>query len=160
MDAHDPYQPPKATLSANPQADPAAKLFKVSGIGMATFLGSVLAGGLLMAANYRALGKPDLAARATWYSLFATVAVLLLGALLPSSIPGAVFVVPLLMVMIQLVKQHQGAAITSREAAGLPMHSNWLAAGIALLVVVALVLTIIVGLYALGAMGVSIGEGL
>ena len=61
--AENPYAPPKAGVadakSAAVEVPRVALLYTVNQIAAATFLGTVLAGGWMMAANYRAMGLED-----------------------------------------------------------------------------------------------------
>ncbi|MCD9027365.1 hypothetical protein LDO26_03935 [Luteimonas sp. BDR2-5] len=153
MDAsHDrsPYAPPAAPLSPSvADADAGAPLFKIAAVGIATFFGSVLAGGLIMAMNFRAMGKPEKFWPTIGLSLLALVATLLLGAFLPENFPGVVITVPTIIAMTMIAGRYQGQAITQRQDAGLPMRSNWLALGIALLVLLPILL-LGIGLLLLG----------
>jgi hypothetical protein len=61
--AENPYAPPKAGVadakSVAVEVPRVALLYTVNQIATATFLGTVLAGGWMMAANYRAMGLED-----------------------------------------------------------------------------------------------------
>lgn len=139
MSDDNPYQPPGVAVHDIAQADPKARLYSVAGITLATFLGSAFAGGLLMAFNYRALGEPVKARNALGLAFLATAMVLALALVLPESVPGLAFVLPQLVVVQMLARKLQGAAIGAHQARGAAMHSNWLAAGISLLVAAVLV---------------------
>lgn len=143
MDASDPYQAPRAAVEDPPGAAD-APLFRISAIGLATVLGSVLAGGWLIAMNYAALGRPAQARKARWFSLLALIAVLALSMLVPEQVPSAVFVVVQVLGTVHLARALQGEAIAARAASGRPMRSNWLAAGISLVFLV-LLLVLLVG---------------
>ena len=162
MDDRNPYASPAADVAATQPASmagTAGRLFRLSGIGIATFFGTVLAGGILMAMNFRALGE----GRRVWptlgISLIAMFAVLLLGFLVPEDVPGILFMLPQLVLITWLAKHYQGAAIAARIAVGSPMRSNWLAVGISLLVLVGLFLLIALGVVAAVVLGgVSLEE--
>lgn len=127
-----PYQAPQSVVEDAPdRAD--APLFRINAIGLATVLGSVLAGGWLIAMNYTALGRPAQALKAKVFSLLGVVALVALSMVLPEQVPGVVFVVPQVFGLVYLARSLQGEAIAERIASGRPMRSNWLAAGIALL---------------------------
>ena len=131
-----PYQPPAAPAPAEPSPS-SARLFKVSGVGLATFFSSVMGGGLLMAANYRALGEHDKARRAFLYSLLGGVAALGVAFMLPDGVGYALALTLLqLVVMVWLAKREQGHRIASDRRAGSRPRSNWLAVGIGLLVLI------------------------
>ncbi|KLJ02319.1 hypothetical protein [Luteimonas sp. FCS-9] len=136
--ASDPYAPPVAPV-AEPQDAAGLPLFKIAGIGIATFFGSVLAGGLLMAMNFHRMGRPDRVWPTLGLALLGLVATGALGAVLPEQFPGMLITVPTLVAVTMLAGRTQGEAIARRERAGLPMRSNWLAFGISLLVLLPIV---------------------
>jgi hypothetical protein len=83
------------------------------------------------------------------------ITVVVLSLLLPEKIPGVVYLIPQMAVVSYWLKQTlQGDAIAARVAAGLPMRSNWVAAGIGLLAVLALmavaVLVVAIAIYGFG----------
>ncbi|MGH8082176.1 MAG: hypothetical protein ACREP7_16500, partial [Lysobacter sp.] len=109
-----------------------------------TFVGSILAGGWVIAMNHTALGQFDQARKVRWYAVLGIIALLSLSLLLPEQVPGVVYLIPQLAAASYWVKRTQADAIAERVAAGLPMRSNWAAAGIGVLAALALVLAIIV----------------
>lgn len=158
MDAGNPYQAP-ATDVADAQPQLSAPLFRTTGIYIATFLGSALAGGWVIAMNHTALGQFGLARKARWSGLAATLGVLVLAMLLPEQVPGVVFMIVQMLAVSYWIKQTPlGDAIAARVAAKLPMRSNWLAAGIGLLGIVAVLggLLIVAGIGIYG-FGVELG---
>ena len=135
------YKTPESSLESDPTASSADyQLYKISGIGIATFFGSILAGGFLMSRNYKKLGKDAAAIKALVYSALATVAVLVISFLIPEdlNIPNLVFTIPQIIVMVQLAKKEQGSDIDAHVANGGALASDWKAFGISLLVIVAL----------------------
>lgn len=132
MDSNNPYEAPASAL-VDAQQDATRPLFRTTAIYIATFVGSTLAGGWVLAMNHEALGQFDLARKARWSGLIATVAIVVLSLLLPAQVPGVVYVVAQLFAASYWLKRTQGEAIAARVAAGLPMRSNWAAAGIGLL---------------------------
>lgn len=150
MDELNPYRSPAAVLptATTPAAD--ARLYKVSGIGLATFIGSALAGGWLMARNYRALGEHDKARRALVYSLLGTLAMMLLALALPDGVPALSFTLPQLGALMYFARRYQGDRIAQYEAASRAC-SNWRAFGIGLLVM-AMLLFVISSAVMLGVM--------
>ncbi|MEN4904449.1 hypothetical protein [Luteimonas sp. TWI1416] len=129
----DPYAPPSAPIVESQDAA-GLPLFKIAGIGIATFFGSVLAGGLLMAMNFHRMGRPERVWPTLGLALLGLLATGALGAVLPEQFPGVLITVPTLVAVTVLAGKTQGEAIARRERAGLPMRSNWLALGISLLV--------------------------
>lgn len=150
MDQHNPYASPVAPVAVVEPVSALGErpLFRVSGIGLATFLGTLLAGGILLAMNERALGRPQRALPVLLLSLVATVAMVATASLLPEDVPSIVFSLPPLLAVVLLARQLQGAAIDARIAAGLPMRSNWLAAGIAVLTMVGVSALLALALFA------------
>jgi len=160
MDEQNPYQMPASGLGSASLENPEARLFKVSGIGLATFLGSLLAGGLLMAMNFRALGQPEKARKTILYSIAAFAGVIVVMFVLPESIPGVVFLIPQVVAMVQLAKQYQQSQINERRMRGIPTRSNWAAAGISLLVFLALMLLAIAAFLGWEALGVGVFQSI
>jgi len=136
------YKTPDAPLiSTSDQENINYKLYKVSGIGIATLFGTPIAGGLLMSKNYKMLGNITAAKKAIIYSIVATVALGGLAASVPDNwnIPDSVFTAPQLVVMILLAKQLQERDILLHRQKGGELASNWKAFGVSLLVLLALI---------------------
>ena len=75
---HNPYAPPKASVADAKRAGPVevstvALVYSVNQIATATILGTVLAGGWLMATNYRVMGQEDHSRLAIGWSMFGFV---------------------------------------------------------------------------------------
>ena len=140
------YKPPKSnvTLEDNDR-DYDYRLFKVSGIGVATFFGTVLAGGYLMYRNFKSLGKHAEANRALMWSAVAVVAIVGISLLLPEDInsPSIGFTVVQVVVITQLAKKHFSDALLDHELRGGKLASNWLAFGISLLVLLVLAVILV-----------------
>ncbi|KRA17350.1 hypothetical protein [Lysobacter sp. Root604] len=143
--SHDnPYQPPTVSVHDALAVDAKARLYSLRSIGLATFLGSVFAGGLLMALNYRALGRPSQMRMALIGAFVGTVALIALSMVLPEEVPAIAFLCVQLAIVLSLAHLLQGPTIRAHEAQGATMHSNWRAAGIALLVLLGLVAVMVV----------------
>lgn len=127
------------------------KLFKVSGIGLATFLGSMFAGGLLMSLNFQRLGQETKAKQALLYSGLATLFVIIVVSSIPESvdIPNTILTVPQIILVLYFAKNYQTTEIDAHIENGGLAESNWKAAGIALLVLIPLLLVIFSVLYLL-----------
>ncbi|HEY0502956.1 MAG TPA: hypothetical protein VGD42_05605 [Lysobacter sp.] len=138
MEDINPYRRPAAVVMGEPTPLEGARLYKVSGIGLATFMGSVLAGGWLIARNYRALGEPDKANRALMYAVLAMLVVTGVALLLPDGVPGIALTVPQILATMHIARQRQGGPI-ARYQADARTYSNWRAFGVSLLVVVLLI---------------------
>ena len=95
-------------------SEAADTLFSVGQIVLATFLGMPIAGCLLLALNYRELGK----IAAAWQSLAAgvasTILLLFVAFWLPENFPNMALPVAYCFGMRQIVKHLQGGAIANR----------------------------------------------
>lgn len=135
------YSPPKSNL--NQIATPSS-LYKTSGIGVATFIGSVLAGGIIMYINFNRLGLEDKAKKCLIYSTLATLVIFGIAFLIPEdfNIPNIAFTIPQVVAMMQIAKSQQGAFIDDHKSSGGTLASNWKAFGISLVVLVGIVVII------------------
>jgi hypothetical protein len=122
------------------------KLFKISGIGLATFFGSAFAGGILLGLNFKRLGNDGAAQKAYIFSLLATLVIIGGAMFIPEDVPvpNVVFTVIQLFAMLQISKHFQGADIETHIANNGEIESNWKAFGISLLVLLALLAIIFV----------------
>ncbi|MDC0610216.1 hypothetical protein OAP63_05740 [Vibrio sp.] len=107
-------------------------MFSEAGILIATFIGSIFAGGYLMALNYKRLGLTESYKKSL---LISTVATLLLFTIIifgevSSNIPNIVFTLPQIMAVYFIAKQYQKPLIEKHKYEGGMLASNWLAAGI------------------------------
>ncbi len=138
---NDIYKPPESSLD---NVDVATgydfKLYTISAIGLATFFGTVLAGGLILAINYWRLGNEVAARNSLLFSVMATLGILLIAYSIPDDVnlPNIIFTVIQLVVMIQIAKQLQGVDINNHIDNDGAVESNWKAFGISLLVSIAL----------------------
>lgn len=124
---------------------PNYKLYTVKGVAIATLFGTPLAGGYLMARNYKLLGNKSYAKRAVFYSVLTIIASLLIGMLLPEQTPSVVVSVPVLIAMVQAMKYLQGPSLTVHQQNGGEFASCWKAFGISLLFMVAILALFVVG---------------
>jgi hypothetical protein len=113
------------------QAVPAYKLFDSTSVGIATLLGSALAGATLMAINYRRLGKATEAVMAMIIAAAAVALVIGVGSWVPATASSAVAIL-LVMVTRSIASRLQGAAIERHVNEGGELASRWKAAGIGL----------------------------
>jgi len=135
------YKPMESALRAADLADAAdARFYRVSGIGVATLLGGLLGGGIVLSKNFQALGQPDRARKVLISCALGMVALLGIAFMLPDSIdlPGTGFTIVQIAVLYQYAKQTQEVDIAAHMEKGGAMHSNWRAAGIGVLVLLAL----------------------
>lgn len=145
------YKAPESSISGEqpPLAGaPDYKLFKVPAVGIATFFGTMLAGGIIMSINLRRMGDGAKANQIIAISFFATIAVAVLAVVLPAEVPSMVFTIAQIVTMHQWAKATQEAALAQHVDTGGEMQSNWLAFGMSLLVllVLAFVSAVLIGM--------------
>ncbi|VWD31997.1 hypothetical protein BLA18112_06134 [Burkholderia lata] len=151
---------PTASMASTAPVPP-GKLYTMAGVGWAAFLGSPLAGGILLAANARRLGQRALAQRQILVTALVTlVSVVLYAAVdipetaaVPHALVHAV-VIAGLAGTIFYARHTQRAAVDAHRAAGGALQSNWRAAGIGLLTLLGVWLSIAVAIVVLGVAGV------
>jgi hypothetical protein len=114
-----------------PQAVPTYKLFDSTSVGIATLLGSALAGATLMAINYRRLGKATEAVIAMIIAAAAMAIVIGVGSWVPATASSAVAIL-LVVLTRSIANQVQGAAIERHVNEGGELASRWKAAGVGL----------------------------
>lgn len=119
-------------------------LFTVGAVTWATFFGSPLAGGFLLAANFVRYGEPRRARRVLLLSIALTIATFALAFLLPAEwkVPSASIYMPSLFATNRLAEQEQGTLLRSHRAAGGAFYSAWRAVGIGLATAVFVILVI------------------
>lgn len=137
MEAENPYTIPVAEL-----ADPAQvreRLYKSVAVGLATFLGSPLAGAYILTRNLKALGRSG-EAGGVWAIAVALLAVTMICAfLLPEEVPALPFTIVQILVMGWLSNSRTATDLAQHLEQDGAFHSNWRAAGIGLLFALALV---------------------
>ncbi|KKM15575.1 hypothetical protein LCGC14_1694690 [marine sediment metagenome] len=111
---------------------PAYALYPVKAVAWATFFGSPLAGGIVMAINYGRLGRPGAKRNALLWSALATAALFTVIFLIPDdlSIPHSVFYIPQLAAMYAIAHSLQGPAIKLHRERGGSLASVWRAVGV------------------------------
>jgi hypothetical protein len=98
-------------------------------VGLATLLGSPIAGALLMGANYRRLGKGGQAVGAVAIAVAVTVLAVVFGNLIPLTFSTAVGI-GLLLATKSLAQVLQGPDVTQHVSAGGKLASRWAATGV------------------------------
>jgi hypothetical protein len=140
-----PYAPPAVDVDA-PPLGPAADafphpLFSPWQMLAAAVFGSVLAGVILLQANFRAMARPRDANRALLFGTLAAVAFFALLFVLPDRIPPLPINVAAALTFYKVADSMQGAAFTRHRAANGERQSNWLVFGISVGTAVALLVT-------------------
>jgi uncharacterized membrane protein YeaQ/YmgE (transglycosylase-associated protein family) len=94
------------------------RLYSIAQITVATFVGSPIAGCLLLAHNFRELGV----AKAAWHSLIwgvvSTIILLVVASWLPEKFPNAALPVGYCFAMRQVSTHFQGSSISKHLSAG------------------------------------------
>jgi hypothetical protein len=116
-----------------PPAIRASKLYDTNSVGLATFLGSPLAGSILMALNYRRLKKPAWAFCTVVAGLIVTGLAGLLAFVIPQGVSIGVSI-GLLFAIRACAQGLQGRDIEQHRREGGSVASAWAATGIALAV--------------------------
>ncbi|SMF56128.1 hypothetical protein SAMN02745866_03589 [Alteromonadaceae bacterium Bs31] len=140
------YQTPKSDLSPEQAHAKAFKLYKISGIGVATFFGTMIAGAYIASRNCNALGRPQQGKIILLFSTLFTIALMTASFFIPEDIevPNIVFTIVPLVIMVQMSKKWFLEEIVAHEDAAGKMYSNWRAFSISLLFLLGL-FTIAVG---------------
>jgi hypothetical protein len=131
-----PFQTPQAELQSTTITR--SPLYSIAGIGVATFIGTPLAGAWLLAHNLQLLGKADRVALVWGLSVVLLLVTLVLAFVLPESVPAMPFAIAQLMAMIMLAKNLVEADLKQHAEAGGAVLSNWRAAGIGLMFIIGL----------------------
>ena len=148
-----PYQSPAASLTEHLKPEdvegqfrPSYKLYSVKSIALATFLGSPVAGGLIMAINFKRLGRFTAAIHAVVWTAVFTAMILMSDFFLPDEVqvPNIAYVVVQVIAMYYLAKSLQGPAVETHQGRSGSLASAWAAAGIGI-AVGAIVVGVIVG---------------
>lgn len=109
------------------------KVFGTGAISLATFLGGPLAGGFVMAKNFRLFGQPRAALNAVFLGIITTILLFLALLYLPEGIfdkiPNAIIPAIYTGVIGILADRMQGPAIRKLMEEGAVKASNWIAAG-------------------------------
>ena len=125
---------------------PAYTLHPIRGVTSATFCGTPLAAGVVMALNFRRTGDSASARAALLTGLFATVALVGLFLVLPEhvtdSIPSAAIMIPQLVAVNAIATRLQGDMLSDHEDRGGEIASAWRGAGIGILCLIPILLVI------------------
>lgn len=113
---------------------PAGAFYDTGSVGIATFLGSPIAGTVLMAINYRRMGKPSAGVVAVLLGILATALALGSGFVIKGNSGSSAIAIGMLIATIAAARQLQGPTIDAHRAAGGKIASRWLGAGIGLLI--------------------------
>jgi hypothetical protein len=115
------------------------RLYSPTLITVATLLGAPVAGCILLAHNFRVLGRHSAARQWLVGGSVGTAVLLVVGYFLPDNFPNMVLPISYTMGMHQAVKQLQGAEYASHLARGGAKGSAWMAVGTGLACLCAIV---------------------
>lgn len=124
-----PYSPP-ASASLTPSK---IKLYSPGQVAWASFLGSPIAGAILMALNFRRLTDFKSANYTLVCGLMGTCLLFVLAFFLPENVPNAVLPAIYVYTMYQCAKEFQGKVIKNRLAIDGVKGSGWFATGVGIL---------------------------
>lgn len=110
---------------------PTYSLYTIWSVLVAHFFGSLLGSGIVLAINYRRIGRPTAALNALLGFGFATFALIPLSYFSPD-VPSVVFWIPQLIILYAVAKGLQGDALNQHRWAGGRLASAWGAFGIGL----------------------------
>ena len=123
-----PYQaslPPDELREGESPPEATVKLFSAFSVGLATFLGSLFAGSILMGINYRRLGKKAESTAMILAGLLATSFVIACGAFLPAAIPSLLYTGVQVILAVCAFRVLQTHLINSHLKAGGRLASAW-----------------------------------
>jgi hypothetical protein len=125
-------------------------LYSLTQIGIATFLGSSLAAGYMLASNYAALGQRRMAMYSLWGSLVLVLGFVLLPGQLSASAPIAIAImIGQVVLVLAIANKLQGPMFTSFEEMGGQYFPMWrtVVVGIGASFVLVFVWALLVGLF-------------
>lgn len=160
-DSFNPYAPTNALPESAEQSAapvPPYKLYSIRAIMLATFLGSLVGGGILLGINLMRLGRKSAAWGAIVTSALCTMGVLVCAFYIPDDlkIPNVVYWAPQLAVMYFAAEPLVGSAIRRHELSHGKMASMWSATGIGLAVMAVLLAGIFGGVTMFDSMGTGV----
>lgn len=135
-DCVDPYKAPKAELidQAEGPREPKHKLYTPKAVAIATFFGTPIAAGFLLALNYRREGHDDKAWKTVVLCVVGTIVLsVALMAIPAGSVPNTVFIIVQVLIMNSVAKVIQRDMVDLHLSRGGAIESGWKAAGIGFL---------------------------
>jgi len=108
------------------------KAYSAGQVAAATFLGSPIAGCLLLRSNFELFGVHEAARRSVVWGLLGTCVSLALAMVVPENTPNALIPALYTLALQQIAARTQGARLVSFFENGGPKHSHWRVVGIGL----------------------------
>ena len=160
MDSN-PYAPPKAAVAdaverLPTEVSPDTMLYSVGQITLATFLGAPLAGGWLIARNYKALGQPEKAGMNLFWSIVGTLVLIGLAFVLPDNFPNIGISVVSVIAVKSWADAQFGKLLGRHRAANGKVHSWWRAVGIGVLCLAIMITAIMIVVFLLYMLGILV----
>ncbi|MBW2231344.1 MAG: hypothetical protein JRH17_13240 [Deltaproteobacteria bacterium] len=125
------------------------KAYSPGQVAGAAFVGSPIAGCLLLASNFALFGMPESRRNSILWGSVATVALFAIALYLPADFPNSILPAAYVVALQQIASRTQGSLFESYIAGGGVKHSNWRVFGIGLacgvvifLIVFALILAV------------------
>jgi len=112
--------------------DRSFRLYAPLHVTLATAIGGPLATGILLAANYRRIGRHSAARLAALGGVVATLLVLGTAWVLPSGFLDLLLAAAYLGIGHEVARQLQGGVVADHRSAGGSLHSPWRAVGVGL----------------------------
>lgn len=122
----------------------AASLYTPNHVALATFLGTPFGGAVLMALNEVRRSRRTQAVYVVLGGLAGTGVLFAIGYLLPDGFPSFPIGIGSLLAMGAIARSQQGALVHRHLAAGGKRGSGWLAAGIGILALIAVLVPLVV----------------
>ncbi|MFO0819073.1 MAG: hypothetical protein U1A77_14100 [Pirellulales bacterium] len=138
---------PYSAPSIEPAAPKQQTLYSPGQIAWASFLGSPLAGGILMALNYRRFGNSTAAALTFTAGLVGTVLLMVISFFLPDNFPGSIVPAAYTWGLYQSAKQLQGDAYRTAIEQGGATASGWATTGVGALCLIAVIMLLLAVLF-------------
>jgi hypothetical protein len=138
MDAPDnPFVPPEAPHGGRGDDAGHGALYTSGQVALATFMGSWVAGGIVLALNSRRLGRPSAAPWLVGTGIVGTVILAMIGYHLQSRGLARMLMLCSIATMYGISEHLTGADVVRELARGRKRGSSWMAAGIGLLCLLA-----------------------
>ena len=158
MNGPNPYAAPRVQGVYDPDLQSGARLdaalYTSRHVALATFLGTPLGGAVLMALNEHRLGRGRAAVTTVLAGLVATGFLFTIGYVVPDNFPTFPLSIGALLAMSAVARSRQGALVAQHVAAGGKPASGWVAAGIGIVALVAVMVPLI-GILALADVAVA-----
>jgi hypothetical protein len=110
------------------------KLYSKRAVMIGTLVGGPLAGGYMLAKNFKTIEKPEKTSQAWTVAVAAIFGIILLAVIIPRQVPDFLFIFLYAWMGYFAAHKMQGRFLDSHEENGGKFHNNWKAAGIGLIV--------------------------